>query len=142
MNNPAGEISQAERRRILAEERRAKTYMGRTNLDAELELGGRFSEVHSTTVVGSGPISYPQQPKGSPWHSEPVPNEAPLGFAIDQMEPVGEKFEVAASDTSTPPSQEQASHVTVADDAEGGRVAPSKFKRGPSNNGDEHEYQR
>src|SRR5262249_6881949 len=92
MNNLADDIPQSVRRRIMAEERRLKTYIGHA-LDAELEMGGRFAKVHTTTVTGSSPISYPTQPTHSPWHSNPYPEEPPLGFSVEEMEPVGEPFE-------------------------------------------------
>jgi hypothetical protein len=95
MNN-ADEISQAERRLIMADERRGRTYNGHA-LDDELDLGGRFAKVNTTTVVGAGPVSYPQQPQGSPWHSDACPPEPALGFSVDEIEPVGEVHEVRQS---------------------------------------------
>src|SRR5262249_13627556 len=88
----ADEISQAERREIMAEDRRAKTYFGQAQ-HADDELGGRYAKVRSTTVVGSSPSSYPAQPPTSPWHRDPVPDEPPLGYSVDAVEPVGEMFE-------------------------------------------------
>jgi len=86
------EISQAERRRIMADDGRAKTYFGQAQ-HADDDLGGRYAKVHSTTVVGSSPISYPAQPPQSPWHHDPVPPEMPLGYSVDAIEPVGEFHE-------------------------------------------------
>lgn len=107
MSNPADDISQAERRRILAEERLARnTYFGHAG-DTELDLGGRFAKVTTTTVVGAGPVRYPRQPTGSPWACDPVPAESPLGLDINAMEPVGEPHEMrpqAAGDAQVPPS--------------------------------------
>jgi hypothetical protein len=105
MNNPADDIPQSVRRRIMAEERRLKTYMGHA-LDAELEMGGRFAKVHTTTVTGASPISYPAQPTHSPWHSNPYPEEPPLGFSVDEMEPVGEPFERGPPSTTAAPDVE------------------------------------
>jgi hypothetical protein len=50
------------------------------------------------TVVGSraGPI-YPPLPPNSPWSSDPVGQEPPLGYRIHDTEPVGEAFEIEAS---------------------------------------------
>jgi hypothetical protein len=95
MNN-ADDVSQAERRRIMAEERRGRTDQGHA-LDGEPDLGGRFAKVNTTTVVGASPISYPQQPAGSPWRSDECPPEGPLGYSVDAVEPVGEHYEVEAS---------------------------------------------
>jgi hypothetical protein len=124
----ADEISQAERRRILIEERRLKTYQGHAINSAEDERGGRYAAAgNSITVTGASPISYPQQPPGSPWRCDPVPKEEPLGFNVNDQDAVGEKFEIAAS-------RRQVSEVPVADDVGvgGGQPALSatqQFKR-------------
>ena len=80
--NVADEISQAERRRIMADDRRAKTYFGQAQ-HADDDLGGRYAKVHSTTVVGSSPISYPAQPATSPWHHDACPPEPPLKILVE-----------------------------------------------------------
>jgi len=37
-------------------------------------------------VVGATPVpSYPPQPPGSPWASDPVPDEEPLGYDINAL---------------------------------------------------------
>jgi hypothetical protein len=46
-------------------------------------------------VVGSTAV--PRYPAGPNWSADPVGLEPPTGTAIDQMEPVGEPHEVAAS---------------------------------------------
>src|SRR6516165_12133486 len=94
-------VTQREKRQVLendrrvreADERRRSTYHGHA-LDDEPELGGRFKKVNTTTVVGRSPVSYPQQPEGSPWRSDPCPIEPPLGYSVEELEPVGEKHEV------------------------------------------------
>src|SRR5262245_49810929 len=96
MTGGADEISQAERRRIMADDRRARTYFGQAR-HADDDLGGRYAKVHSTTVVGSSPVSYPAQPPTSPWHHDPAPSEPSLGYSVDEQEPVGEVHEVRAS---------------------------------------------
>jgi hypothetical protein len=88
----ADEISQAERRRIIAWDRRSRTYFGQAQ-HTDDDLGGRYAKVHSTTITGSGPISYPDQPSTSPWHHDACPPEPPLGFSVEEMEPVGEPFQ-------------------------------------------------
>ena len=97
MSDKADDISQAERRRIMAEDRRAKTYFGQ----AQHTVGGRYAKVHSTSVTGSSPTSYPAQPSTSPWHHDACPPEPPLGFSVEEMEPVGEPHERTASATSS-----------------------------------------
>jgi hypothetical protein len=58
-------------------------------------IGGRFAAEAKTHVTGVAPApQYPTLPVNSPWADEPVGPEPPLGVAIDQMEPVGEPFEI------------------------------------------------
>jgi hypothetical protein len=54
---------------------------------------------HGRFAVGARqPITeYPRQPEGSPWHHDPLGPEPPLGYSVDQMEPVGSPAEVEAS---------------------------------------------
>jgi hypothetical protein len=81
------------------EQQQAPTMLDHARAAAFDELGGRFANARGNQqIVGvDGPPCYPQLPSG-PWSgSDPVPDEAPLGFAIDQMTPVGEAHEVAAS---------------------------------------------
>jgi hypothetical protein len=105
MNN-ADDISQAERRRIMAEDRRLRTYAGHAQASLSDEVGGRFSVQGKPSVVGASPISYPAQPSDSPWHHDPVPDEGPLGYDINYVEPVGEVDEIAASQ-NTPASADR-----------------------------------
>jgi hypothetical protein len=106
MHNAADNVSQAEGRRIMAEERRGRTYMGQAQ-HMEPELGGRFAKVNTTTVTGATPGSvYPTQPANSPWNNDPCPPEPSLGYSVEDQEPIGEMFErgspaaPGASDTS------------------------------------------
>jgi hypothetical protein len=62
----------------------------------DVELGGRFAR--PDYITGTEPASrYPHLPASSPWASDPVPPEEPLGFAIDAMDPVGTAAEIEAS---------------------------------------------
>jgi len=86
MDNPT---EQSERRRILIEERRMRTYHGQAQSSIDEDRGGRFAySGSSTSVVGSSPISYPAQSAHSPWHHDACPPEAPLGFSVQEMEPL------------------------------------------------------
>jgi hypothetical protein len=87
----------AEKRRIMAEERRMRTYHGHAQANIDEDRGGRFAVEGKATVIGSGPISYPAQPSGSPWHSEPIGTEPPLGYSVGDQEPVGEVHEREAT---------------------------------------------
>jgi hypothetical protein len=90
------DITQQEKREVLRNDQRvreASTYHSVAQASIDDERGGRFAQSgSSTTVTGSGPISYPQQPPGSPWANDPLPSEPlidgtgegnVLGYAID-----------------------------------------------------------
>jgi len=98
INNPADEISQQEKRNVLKNDKLVRdTYHSRALADAELEFSGRFKATGKPTVSGSEPlVRYPLQAT-SPWNDAGVPPEPPTGYAIDQLEPVGENHEVQAS---------------------------------------------
>jgi hypothetical protein len=87
------EISQVERRKVMAEELRHKTYMAHTDTFLDDDRGGRFSVTKPATIIGKGPISYPRLPENSPWHTNPLPPEPSLGYSVEDQEPTGEKFE-------------------------------------------------
>jgi hypothetical protein len=92
----------------MIEEQRMRTYHGHA-MDADLEMGGRYAKVHSTTVVGSGPVQYPAQPPTSPWHHDPCPPEPPLGYSVDDVEPVGEVHERGPPSIAAAPAVEDVS---------------------------------
>jgi hypothetical protein len=71
------------------------TYHALAQAGIELEGTGRFAA--QTAVVGRDPAPYPAQPAGSPWASDPVPPEEPLGESVDDVIPVGTPVEVQAS---------------------------------------------
>jgi len=88
------ESSQAERRAVLKNEREASTYSQFAIAD---DSGGRFkNQTPRMTVGATAAPQYPPQPAGSPWNDEEA-IEPPLGFSVDEMVPVGEAHEVAAS---------------------------------------------
>jgi hypothetical protein len=98
-------------RRIELEERRRNTYQGHA-LDDELDLGGRFARVRTSTVVGVGQISYPAQPSG-PWSKDECPPEpfidgtgegTRLGYRIDGG-PEPESSSTALGGESAGPTQ-------------------------------------
>jgi hypothetical protein len=73
------------------------TYFDRARAEAEQEArsAGRFKAEVASTVVGVP--SYPPQPEGSPFHSDPVPQEPPTGVDINEHEPVGTAAEIERS---------------------------------------------
>jgi hypothetical protein len=77
------------------------TYFSHTHTEA----GGRFEGVAAATVVGSTPApSYPALPSSSPWAGQdPVGQEPPLGFAIDEMPLDAPTVAVSPSDALASP---------------------------------------
>jgi hypothetical protein len=84
----------AERRK-LAGSTTATTYHQRAKADLQLEDQGRWTK--SATVTGATRVR--QYPAASrPWNDPvQVPQEPPLGYAINDLETTGEAHEVAAS---------------------------------------------
>ena len=82
---------QNERRRVLLNDARVReqsrngdtgTYLSHTHS----ELGGRFAVTNHQTITGIVSPAPPPLPANSPWHgSDPVPDEPPLGYRIDEM---------------------------------------------------------
>lgn len=97
MSDLKNDSSQAERRRVLANDRQQTSSL----LDhVEPEGGGRFAELArrdagKSTVVGATPSV--QYPTGPGWTRSEVPQEPPLGFSVNDLEPTGEPFEVERS---------------------------------------------
>ena len=85
--------SQAEREQVLRNDARVRS--GSTFLDhTHSEEGGRFAKPQ--TIIGSDAVV--QYPMAAPnWSVDPVGTEPPLGFDVNQIEAVGEKFEIEAS---------------------------------------------
>jgi hypothetical protein len=99
MNNP--DITQKQKREVMENDRLVRqrsTYFHHAQ-SIDLEMGGRYSKLTPTSVSGStpGPI-YPGQPSTAPSNQMAMmPEEPPLGYSVNDQEPTGEKFEVAAS---------------------------------------------
>jgi hypothetical protein len=92
-------FSQSERRQEVKRDHR-DTFHSRAQAALDDESGGRFARLNPSKVTGAEPISQvPQQPPNSPY-ANPVPPGAAidqLGFAIDEMEPVGSHAEIERS---------------------------------------------
>lgn len=97
------EISQAERRRILAEDRMS-TYHALAQSSIDDERGGRYAAAsRPATFVGAGPVSYPKLPEDSPSNQlAKMPDEPSLGYSVDDQDPIGEAFEQEASKRRRP----------------------------------------
>jgi hypothetical protein len=60
------------------------------------EIGGRFAKP-ATVNASQSAVHYPRLPTSSPWSSDPVPPEEPLGIDVSEAPIVGEPHEVLAS---------------------------------------------
>jgi hypothetical protein len=96
---------QADRRKYLENEKRLReqgttepksTYASFAEAFADEDRGGRFKAVNQTIHTAATPV-YPEQPPNSPFHHDPVPDEPPLGFSINEAPVVGEPHEVERS---------------------------------------------
>jgi hypothetical protein len=89
---------------------RSSTFLDHTRPD--LEMGGRFAaEAHHTVVGRDDPI--PQYGHTAPWSETQLPDEMPLGYAIDDQEPVGTEAEIRESLNSNAPSVAVGDESTV-----------------------------
>jgi hypothetical protein len=102
--NKADEISQAERRKVMENDRKLmSTYLSHAQASANDDRGGRFATQSKTT--GAAPPEYPRQPLTAPSNQMAMMPPEPLidgrgegltlGFAIDRPnaaapEPSGE----------------------------------------------------
>lgn len=116
IGNPADEISQSEKRRILAEDRQVRsTYMSHAESSIDDDRGGRFAAIEkSATIVGASQISYPQQPEGSPWARDVIGDEPPLGYSVEDHDAVGERHERGASAAPVEPTNRMDTAGTAA----------------------------
>jgi hypothetical protein len=97
----------AERRRVLANDARVRDQSRNGDTSSYLnhyspEMGGRFSNVGAATVVGTTPNPYPPLPENSPWRRDPVPDEPPLGYRIDSLDPSLDPGPASAQATDDP----------------------------------------
>jgi hypothetical protein len=102
----------------------------------DLDVGGRFAKQEGARpqVIGTDPIpKYPQLPSG-PWSGDdPVPDEPPLGYRIDEMipleSPTGVQPLSASVATDGPPANEQ-SEADLAVSFDRGDGGPSPLSNG------------
>ena len=98
------QIDQAERRRVLDNDRRVREQSGTMHAHAIADAQqprGRFSAVETSYVVGSKPtISYPA---ASAAHQTELPPEPSLGYSVDALEP----SELAGAQVQTEPTSAQ-----------------------------------
>jgi hypothetical protein len=100
------EASQDERYEIVVNDRRVNTYLSHT--DPNAELGGRYRKLEPQSITGQTPI--PQAYAGAPWTREDAGLEPPLGWSVEDQEPVGTEVRASLGDGST-------FTTSVADDA-------------------------
>jgi hypothetical protein len=87
----SSQIEQEERRRTLDNDRRLREQCGTFHQFAEAEAQtpmGRFSQVTTAYVIGSTPTPAAAYPAASAHQHDPCGQEPPLGYRIDEMEPL------------------------------------------------------
>jgi hypothetical protein len=106
MTGPSAKAEQTLRRDVLRNEQQSKlrpdehepsTMFAMANLGVDTSVSS--GRVGKDYVAGQDlSVNYPRQPSG-PWSADyaKVPDEPPLGYAIDAQEPVGTFAEVQAS---------------------------------------------
>jgi hypothetical protein len=92
---------QSERLSVLRNDAqvRGATFSDFAQADAS-EVRGRFTAHERSTVIGSAPSPATQYPAGPNWTCDPVPPEEPLGYSVEDHEPVGQPHELKASTPS------------------------------------------
>src|SRR6516164_4330970 len=105
---------EAERRAVLENDRRVReqqqqrgsTFHAYAAAAANDDAGGRWAIVNAVTVVGSDPAV--RYPAASAHQRDPVPTEPPLGYSVDQVEPIepstGSSSLAAVEETGGAPS--------------------------------------
>ena len=132
INFNADFISQRERREVLENDRqvhadrKATTYRQHAEASVDDDFGGRYARLTPTQVTGVGPVvRYPRLPADNPSNQLALtPKEEPLGYSIEDQEPVGEPHELRAS---TPASQVGAG--VGGGSTDGTSARPAKFLR-------------
>jgi hypothetical protein len=95
---------QIERARTLENDRKVREQGGTFLSHTHSDLGGRYALVSPQTIVGADPI--PNYPAAAAHQHDPVPQEPPLGYRIDNpSDPVeAPSFTQQATGPTSPPS--------------------------------------
>jgi hypothetical protein len=104
MTNP--DVALKEKKEIFENDRKVmNTYHAFAQSSVDDERGGRYAAVsRPATVIGASPVSYPKLPADSPSNQLAMsPKEEPLGYSVDDMEAVGERWEQEASKSTGRP---------------------------------------
>ena len=100
MTTPSSIREQREGREIIRTGNQPASSFFQEAVKGRTLSGGSYEAERDTIVAGeSAATLYPRLPESSPWSGAgaQVPNEEPLGVAIDQQEPTGTTAEVAAT---------------------------------------------
>jgi hypothetical protein len=94
---------------------RKGTYFSQAQIDADEDRGGRYASLDKPTVTGTDPsVSYPRLPADAPSNQlAGMPPEPQLGWSVNEMELVGEKFEIERSLASSVKAAHQSEDAAV-----------------------------
>ena len=135
---------QEERRRVALQDadlrrqqqrEQAGTFFSHAQSAANDTAGGRFGAIGHAQVVGAGPVAkYPAA--STPFQSDPVGTEPPLGFSVEDMpDPTGVPAVTAPVEPGAPAADDAPPSALVpplADDVEPGTGA-RPFSKGQPN---------
>jgi hypothetical protein len=109
------EITQTEKKQIVRD-----TYLSRAQTETDLGTQGRFRKETATRITAVP--TYPTQPASSPWSSDPVAPEPPLGFSVDELPNLGGSMApddaVMSSSVGSDPTSLSSSAVVAASNSE------------------------
>jgi hypothetical protein len=81
-------------REAAKDEARAGTYFAQARATLGQEVGGRYAAMARPVITGAGAYVVPRLPESSPWSHDPCAPEPPLGYSVEDQEPVGEAHEI------------------------------------------------
>jgi hypothetical protein len=108
------QIDQAERRETLENDRKLReaehqrllregtTFHQFAQSTANDEAGGRFAAIAPTTVTGATPV--PRYPAAGAHQCDPVGIEPPLGFSVNDLEPIEPSALVSSAEATGAPA--------------------------------------
>jgi hypothetical protein len=138
---PEDDVSQAEKRAVLRNDAAVRahansngetgTYLSHTHID---DAGGRFAAVNAATIVGQTPA--PKYPAAStPFQSDPVGVEPPLGFSVNDLEPSTNQLAPPVAVEEPGPASDGDAPSDLADELRAEDAGPLSYRGEPLHSG-------